>query len=675
MPKGKKPAGKKTTLIRSASGFGTKQVDLAAELRRIDRLFMDDNTQEAYSQIQALCRLYPDQVELYQRMGHIALELNDMQGYGRACAQLMPLQPKNPRHIYGFASSLMNGAHVVLTSQMLKQAIALDPDNDLVAQAQDSIALLDQALDELLEPTNLPRDEAIAMMTLHEWAQVYLSWGEYEKCRELELQVLKLKPDMMPALNNLSLVAFIQNDLSTAIAQSEQVLTIEPENIHALSNLVRYCMLSGDRSLARAFADRLKVSQVGAWDPWNKKIEGLSYVGDDAAIVALWETLKDQESEKSSISSMALHLVAVALARQGKIEQARPIWQRALSLDPELAVAQANLHNCDKPLRQRHLAWPFSMDFWMTETMRQDLIKGLTPIRQAEKTGKLSAVCRQYFEQHPQMLDWVELMLDRGDPTSSQMALDLAKNAEMPQLWEIVRAFALGQNGSDGLRNDAAIALVRANLLDPEKVRMWLNGAWQEISLITYEFHDDQPFEHSPKVLKLTEQALTLLRTGTPAAGIAAEALLQEALAITTAPDLLNNLAVAYQLQDREAEGIDLCRQIVADYPTYIPARVSIARFHLLKQETDIADAILKPILKQSRFHIDDLATFSEGYLFLLVQQQEMVGAKAWLQLWAQVTPDHPRIKFWQQHLGLLNVAQKNMGKMVDGMLKSKRLT
>jgi tetratricopeptide (TPR) repeat protein len=673
MPKGKKPAGKKPALIRTASGFGMKQVDFAAELRRIDRLFMDDDNQQAYNQIHALCRRYPDQIELHQRMAHIALELEDMQGYGRACAQLMPLQPKNPNHVYGFVSSLMNGAHAVLTWQMLKQAIALDPDNDLVTQAEESIAFLDNSLDELLAPTNLPRDEAIAMMTIHEWAQVYLAWGEYDKCRELELQVLELKPDLMPALNNLSLVAFIQNDLPTAIAQSEQVLTIEPENIHALSNLVRYCILSGDRPRAQAFADRLKVSQADAWDPWSKKIEGLSYVGDDVAIITLWETLTDQESEKSTITSIALHLVAVALARQGEIEQARPIWQRALSREPGLAIAQANLHNCDKPLAQRHRAWPFSVDFWMTETMRQDLVKGLTPIRQAEKTGKLGGFCRQYFEQHPQTIDWIELMLDRGDPTSSQMALDLAKNAETPQLWEIVRAFALGQNGSDGLRNDAAIALVRANQLDPEKVRMWLNGAWQEISLITYEFHEDQPFEHSPKVLKLIEQALTLLRTGTPAAGIAAEALLQEALAITTAPDLLNNLAVAYLLQDREAEGIDLCRQIVADYPTYIPARVSIARFHLLKQETDVAAALLQPILKQSRFHIEDLATFSEGYLLLLVQQQELVRAQGWLQLWTQVTPDHPRVEFWQQQLGLLTAAQK-MGMVADGIPKRKRL-
>jgi tetratricopeptide (TPR) repeat protein len=671
MAKGKKPAGKKSSLVHTASGFGMKKVDLTAELRRVDRLFMDDDTQQAYNQIQALCRRYPDQIELHQRMAHIALEREDMQGYGRACAQLMPLQPKNPNHVYGFVSSLMNGAYAVLAWQLLKQAIALDPDSDLVAQAEETIAFLDNSLDELLAPTNLPRDAAIAMMTIHEWAQVYLSWGEFEKCRELELQVLELKPDMMPALNNLSLVAFMQDDLPTAIAQSERVLTIESENIHALSNLVRYCILSGDRPLAQAFADRLKVSQAKAWDPWSKKVEGLSYIGDDAAIVTLWEELADQSSEQSTLTSLGLHLIAVAMTREGKIDQARPIWQRALAIEPGLAIAQANLNNCLKPLPQRHRAWPFSVDFWMTETMRQNLTKGLMPIQKAEKNGQLSAFCRQYFERHPQTINWVELMLDRGDPASTRIALDLAKNAEMPQLWEILRRFALGQNGSDALRNEAAIALVRAEQLDPELVRMWLNGAWQEISLITYEFHENQPFEHSPKIIKLMEKALTLLRTGTPAAGIAAEKLLQEALAITTAPDLLNNLAVAYQLQHREDEAIALCRQIVADYPNYIPARVTIARFHLLRQETDIADALLKPILKQPRFHIEDLATFSEGYLELLVQQENLAGMKGWLQLWSQVTPDHLRLKDWQKRVTLLTATQK-MGMLVDRLPKRK---
>jgi tetratricopeptide (TPR) repeat protein len=665
------PKGKKSSLVRTASGFGMKKVDLAAELRRVDRLFMDDDTQQAYSQIRALCRRYPDQIELHQRMAHISLELDDMQGYGRACAQLMSLQPKNPNHIYGFASSLMNGAHAVLTWQMLKQAIALDPDNDLVIKAEETIAFLDNSLEEFLAPTNLPRDEAIAMMTIHEWAQVYLSWGEFEKCRELELQVLKLKPDMMPALNNLSLVAFMQDDLPTAIDQSEQVLTIEAENIHALSNLVRYCILSGDRSRAQAFADRLKVSQAVAWDPWSKKIEGLSYVGDDAAIVTLWEELADQASEQSTLTSLGLHLIAVALTRQGKIDQAHPIWQRALAIEPGLAIAQANVNNCLKPVGQRHQAWPFSVDFWMTETMRQHLTKGLMAIQKAEKSGQLSAFYRQYFEQHPQTINWVELMLDRGDPTSTRIALDLAKNAEMPQLWEILHRFTLSQNGSDALRNEAAIALVRAEQLDPELVRMWLNGAWQEISLITYEFHEDQPSEHSAKIIKLMEKALTLLRTGTPAAGIAAEKILQEALAITTAPDLLNNLAVAYQLQHREDEGIALCRQIVADYPNYIPARVTIARVHLMKQETDIADALLKPILKQQRFHVDDLAIFSEGYLELLVQQENLGAMKGWLQLWSQVTPDHPRLKDWQHRLTLLTATQK-MRMLADRLPKRK---
>jgi tetratricopeptide (TPR) repeat protein len=673
MPKGKKPAGKQSALSRTASGFGMKQVDLTAELRRIDRLLLTGDTQQAYHLVRHLCQRYPHQLEPQQIWASIAMELDDITGYGQACAQLMQLQPKNANHFYGFAASLMNGSHAILTWQMFQRAIALDPNHSMAAQAQASIVVLEKVLDEIVAPIELPRDEAIAMMSIHEWAQIYLVWGEYDKCREFELTVLELQPDLMPALNNLSLVAFMQGDLPEAISQSEKVLTIEPENIHALSNLVRYHILSGDRDRAQTFADRLIASQVDAWNPWTKKFEGLSYIGDDAAIVKLWKKLKRQKKTDEVNTGMGLHLVAVALARQGETEPARKLWQQALAMEPgAMPLVQTNLHNLDKPVGERHQAWPFTVDAWMTETMRQDLTQGLALVLQAGQDGTIKSFCQQYFEQHPAAIHWVELMCDRGDPLSTQVALNLAKGAEQPQLWEILRRFALGQGGSDMLRNEAAIALVKAEQLDPDNVRMWLLGEWQEVFLINYEFHEDSPFDHSPKILKPLGKALALLKVGTTEAAITAEALLRQALAIKTAPDLLNNLAVAYQLQNREDEAIALCRQIVSDYPTYVPARVTIAGFHLNRDEIDAADALLKPILKRTRFHIQDLATFSEGYLRLLTQQKQLTGAEGWLQLWRQVTPDHPRIEFWQQHLSLLRLTER-VGLLADGSPKRKR--
>jgi hypothetical protein len=115
MPKGKQPAGKKLALIRTASGFGMKQVDIAAELRRIDRLFLAGDTQQAYNLVRHLCQRYPHHLEPHQIRASIAMELDDITGYGQACVQLMQLQPKNANHVYGFAASLMNGAHAILT--------------------------------------------------------------------------------------------------------------------------------------------------------------------------------------------------------------------------------------------------------------------------------------------------------------------------------------------------------------------------------------------------------------------------------------------------------------------------------------------------------------------------------------------------------------------------------
>jgi tetratricopeptide (TPR) repeat protein len=646
MAKGKKPA-----LVRTG-GFGMKKVDIAAEVQRVQRLFMEgDEPQKALNLAQTLCQNYPERIEPHVALAYIALELEDMRSYGQVCAQLMHLQPNNATHVYGLAAALMNGQHPVLSWQTMKQAIAMDDQHYLAESMGQSISQMENLFSELFEPLKLPREQAIALMSLHERAQLHLSWGEYEKCCDLELQVLELKPDMMPALNNLSLVAFMQNDLDRAIAQSEKVLAIESENIHALSNLVRYCLLMGNIDQARTFADRLEASQANAWDSWTKKLEGLSYVGDYDAITKIWKEIQQREGKESSLTGMALHFAAVALSRQGQVDQAMKLWQKALAIDPRLDVAQDNLNNAYQSGRQKHLAWSFSLDSWMTATMHQDLIAGLTAIQKSGQTGQIKGFCRRFFEQHPEAMAWIEVMLDRGDPPATKIALNLAKGAELPDCWQMLRGFALGQTGSESLRYEAATDLVKAKQLDPRKVRIWMSGEWQEISLITYEFHDISPYTHPSKVIKLLKQALNWLHMGTKDAGIMAEKLLSQALAIKTSPDLLNNLAVAYQLQDRIDETKAICRHIINVYPDYVPARVTLARFHLKAQENEEAEALLNPILNRSRFHVDDLATFSDGYLLLLTQKKEITAAKNWLNLWSQVTPDHARISHWKQRL------------------------
>ncbi|NJM45591.1 MAG: hypothetical protein HC860_04955 [Alkalinema sp. RU_4_3] len=449
---------------------------------------------------------------------------------------------------------------------------------------------------------------------------------------------------MTAALNNLSLIAYIQDNLAGAIDYGEQVLGIEAENIHALSNLIRYYVMCGQTDRAKDLGKRLQASQLIASNAWQKKFEGLSYLGDDGAIVELWQELQQDKTELEILPAMGFHFVAVALARQGEITQARKLWHKALQQSPNLKVVQDNLKNLSQSQGNCHSAWPFTVDHWMVGGIQKALTTNVPLIIEAPAAQR-KQLCHDFLNQHPSVIHWIAVMLDRGDPISCTMAAEMARHSDTQESWDMLKTFALGQRGSDKLRNQMANRLVQASQIEPENVRLWMQGKWQEVFLINYEFHDEPPYEHPPQVEALLTQALIALRTNTKVGGREAEALLKEALSLKVAPDLLQNLAVAYEQQGQNQEAYKICHQIVADYPDYIPATVGVALYYLREGKIDQAAASLKPILKHQRFHFDDFIIFSNVYMQVLVQQDQMTAAAGWLKIWKQVTPDEPELK------------------------------
>jgi tetratricopeptide (TPR) repeat protein len=455
-------------------------------------------------------------------------------------------------------------------------------------------------------------------------------------------------------------------DVDGAIATSEQVLELEPENIHALSNLVRFCCLSGRWEQAQPYAQRLKESQANAWDGWTKKVEGLSYLGDDAGILEVFEQAQGSNDLKLGLTSaMFHHLVAVALTRSGQLKQAREEWQQALQRTPGYPLAQENLHDLKLPVGQRHAPWSFHLGDWI---MKKAIDELLTTIKTMTKSGtddrQVEKATQAFLANHPEVAQLIPVLLDRGDPQGREFAFRFANATKTPEMLEALRDFALSQRGPDQLRHQAAIAASEAGLLPTEKVHMWLGGEWRDISLIAYEFHDESPYNHSRKVNDWLANALTLLKKYNAEDAKQAEALLKKALEVEPeAADLLNNLAVSYQLQDRMDEARELLEQIRSQYPDYVLAPVSLAQLHLQEGKIEEAETLLKPMLTRKRFHFDDFAAFSNVYLQLLMAQKNKEAAKAWLQLWQQVTPDHPLIKTWKMRLegpGLL----KNLPKL-----------
>ncbi len=637
----------------SGAGFGTR-TSFPQELQRAYKLFAQGRTTEAYEYLLNLTQDYPQHKPGWELLIHVALELDATTTVGRAANQLLQLQPNHKDARYVLAGVAFQQQYPLLAWHLGSSALEQDPSHPMAEQTQLLLNTIEDLWDALVREIDLPRDQAIALLLQHEWGQLFLGLAEYDLAKEAELKVIEQKADFAPAYNNLSLIAMVTGHLEEAIAQAEQVLTLEPENIHALGNLVRYYCTLGDRKTAQRYAEQLKKSQAAAWDPFTKKIEALSYLGDDAGVLDIWDQAKAEDDDQSvALDGRSLHLVAVAMARSGQIAKAKALWRKALERSPNLEIAEKNLQDQLLPASQRHGPWAFENIDVMPQAMGQEIFQLLAPLVQKLEDAeiRLGPALNELQAKYPELRAWLETALLRGDPMGRIMALELLKHGRSPEFFDLLREFALGQAGPDALRNQAAQTLVQADVLDPEKVRMWLGGEWREISIIGFEIHGDPLYNHPRKVVDLLNRALPLLKENTTDAAVRAEALLKQALEIRQTPDLFNNLAVAYQIQGRTEEAFSLFEQLVKDYPTYLAARMSLAHRHLHAEELDAAEALLLPVLKFKRFHFSEFAQFSEGYLELLGRKGEIESAENWLNIWESVMSDHPRIAHWKKRI------------------------
>jgi tetratricopeptide (TPR) repeat protein len=647
------------------TGFGVKST-FQPEITKVHRLCSQGRFQEAHLYLQDLTQRYPNQAELLELQLKVAVECDDQRLGIRVAARLLELRPTAVDALYVMTAAAINRHFLFLAWELGQLALSEAPNHPMTAQTQEFIDEIETEINRLILEFDLPRSQAIEAMVLHEWAQFYLEWNEFDRVETLERQVLAITPQFKSAYNNLSLAAFMSGNLPQAIDWGEQILADQPDNVHALANLVRYCLVSGKGELAQIYGRRLKASRAESWDPVTKKIEALSYLNDTKGILAIWD---EAEADPDSLewSGMLLHWVAVAKARDGQAKEADRLWLLALSRSPDLEIAQQNREDAKKPLGQRNGSWAFDMSYWFPPDLYDAFLKVAVLALKRSKTNQDQLIkgFRQVYDDYPNFLSILELFLDRGDPMGRETALQVATALKRPALLEMLRPFALGQNGSDEQRQAAAQLLVEMDYLDPEKVRMWIGGKLQDVQLLSYEIHDDPLYDHPRSVLTRMEQVLPLLRSQDAEKARQAEALLQEALAIRSTPDLLNNLAVSYQIQRRDDESIAIVKQLVLDYPHYIPARLSMAQRHLSADEVDVAESLLLPILKIRRIHYQNFALFSEMYLKVMLAKEELEKAQGWLGIWEKLMPDHPLQEGWAKRLSTLSML-KAVQKVVD---------
>ncbi len=638
---------KKSTQL-ATRGFGQKNLDV--ELRRAEILALKQDWKAVWHVSKTLCQQYPQEKRGWEYLAEASFELGETALYQYACEGLFAADPTG-ENAYMLGGACFNNKFPLMALQTFRQALELAPNHDLAPQAREAIATLEPMLEQALTKMGLTEADGVEIALLHEQGQAYMAQGDYAAARKAEAEVLERHPQFMSTRNNLSYISWMEGDVDGAISIAQAILEREPDNIHALANLIRFLVISGNIDAARSYGERLKASHAEAWDAWTKKMEGLTYLANDADVVAVWREAQAADVEASPASGLFYHLSAVALARTGDVKRAIRQWKLALDRHPGFRLAQENLEDIRKPVSQRHGAWPFRWEQWLLPNVSSELNRTIGPEPKLAQLDKLVSRLQDFLHSHTDVMAMLPRVLERGGVDGQEFILGAAEHMKTPELLSLIKDFALGQNGSDEMRYRAATLAGKAQLL-PNTVTLWLEGEWREVSLITYEFHEEPLFKHSQPVQKLLAQALRLLRQDSVEQAAEAEALLNEALELEPeSPDLLYNLAMALGLQKNEKASDALLRDIVSRYPDYVFASAALAQLHLNNRDIEAADALLQPFRARDRFHFMEFSAFSDVYVALLLAKEQIDGVRIWLEMWDQVDPENPQLKEWEKIL------------------------
>ena len=646
-----------------SAGFGKKS--LKSELQRAIGFLRRGKFEKAYAVLTELEQSYPDTPDVLVELANYYAAAGNVSQYQSTCERLTALDPHQSLFTLGLAQSYLVTGSPMLALKTFRLVAEKWPNHAEIDSVHNSIKDLEADVEECLAELNVENNaEGVAIAEAHEQVQCHLNRAEFGQARDAGIALLERAPQVLSVRNNVSMAHFFEGEFEEAIAQENKVLEENENNIHALSNLIRYHYVLGDEDAAQALVPRLLASEANAYDPWTKKMEALSYVGDYQKVLNLYDlALESGEIKENSQYDFFFHLGAVAVARTGDLGTARKIWQ-ALDKRSNFQTAKANLSDSNKTVAHRHGAWSFEFNQWVSPVVIQALTQTLQAVVGIEERTKdhdgqaaeIQTLFKSFLADYPFFNRLIPVWLERGGPQARSFAFMVAKTVKDPEHLEALKDFALGKWGPDDMRYQAAVEVTQAKLMS-KKVTLWLQGQQREIILMAYEFHSEVPELHEPEVEDLLIQSINRLKEAREkdledqdAAPIyqEVEETLKKAIEMEPeAPDLRNNLAACYHSQGKTEEAIALLDQVVKDSPTYVHARTSRAKIYLDKDNIEAAQGLLLPMLEWDRFHFDDFSEFSDVYMEYLLAQDQKDGAKSWLNMWQEVDPENPKLFSW----------------------------
>ncbi len=629
-----------------------REAERQAGLQEAERLLRRKRPQEALAVLQQLEQSYPNDEDLLVLLVNTCLDLNDLQGYQRYAERLLPMRANDPDLLLALAGVYASNLYPSLAVQTFRRFLERYPDHPKAKDARQSLVRLETALDELLPTLGLTGVDRIELAALHDRIGIALNSGDFSQGRKAGQQLLGRLPTFIPAHNNLSLMDFAEGKLQQAIERARHVLTLDPDNYQALGNLTRYLALTDREEEARRCLQELLAIDKDELELLWKQAETLAYLGEDQALLEVYQRAEARGYHKPPLANPILHhLAAVAALRLGHEKRARDLWRQALKLNRNFALARDNLADLEQPVEQRHAPWPFTLQQWVPRQTLADALKHFQRTNNNRREGAGQQAALGLLQQHPELVTLVGILLDRGDPDGRDFALETALLARKPEMLQALRDFALSRRGPDEMRLRAARAVSEAGLLPDGPVRTWVRGKWHDTIHYQFDITWEPTDLHSPAATELLATATHALRKNQPEE---AERLLLQALELASdIPEILNNLAVAYERQGRKDEALALVRRTHEEYPDYFFGNITMANVATSEGAFDEAMNLLRPLTDRRTLHISEFENLCISYIQLGLAKKDRALVEGWLDTWKTVDADSEAYRHWRTRVKL----------------------
>ncbi len=642
-----KPKPKRRTPI----GAAVPHINTRRSFERASEAFYVDNNADhalqLLQQIEAQGYMSIEVMNLYLDVLH---HLRDFDQYARVAVLMAERSPNDAIANLLAASGAYATMQPISSILYFEQVEKLAPGHPAALTAKKELAKLRRLLPDILDayiddlPKDLPRIASVEKI-LH-----VVKLGRFDDAIKRAEKHLQTYPADLRIRNNLASSLALKGDGRRAMKLLDETLDIAPGNFYARAARCRIAYLQGNSAKSRADADKLFSLQPRQLSDLTIAAESFAFIGDDNGIRGAYEEAAKRNWLQDLANDVALltNLFGTSLARAGNTKSAKAHWKEAVKLAGNATTAQENLDDLRRPTGEQWGPAYFDLQVFLSQSQLADIevigARGKKIENAIEATELLSRLARGLLAKHPEIERVIPAMLDRGDEVCQRMSLILARGSQSLVVKTALLDYLCGSRGTDEIRQQLLLWLDELGQPFESPLSMYAKGKVQQFEIISFDITNEPtiPIGRTDETNELLVAATSALKGGD---GVEAERLLRQVQQIEPdQPDVLNNLAVALQIQKRTAEADLLVDEITKKYPDYFFSLLAAVNQFIVRKQYDKALEISVKLQRRKRLHFTEFIALAKSMIYLYTGRMEHASAQYWLNMLERYDPEDPEL-------------------------------